>query len=134
MDLFEDDKRLFLKPVLAFADCLMSAYADGPCSCVRCKDDDGSQAGYTHLHTVDIEGGTFSRRFAISSYSDVRGALARAWESFYKTVLPEGGRADMGAIAAFVQGAAARRIELVLYAAGVIKDVDGAPHFMAGEA
>lgn len=134
MDLFEDDKRLFLKPVLAFADCLMGAFVAGPCSCIRCVDDDGSQKGYTHLHTVDIGGGVFKRRFAVSTYSDVRGALAKAWESFYKTVLPEGGRADMSAIAAFVQGSAARRIELVLYAAGVIQDVDGAPHFVAGEA
>ena len=134
MDLFEDDKRLFLKPVLAFAECLMGAFVDGPCGCIRCAEDDGSQKGYTHLHTVEIGGGVFNRRFAISTYSDVRGALAKAWESFYKTVLPEEGRADLGAIAAFVQGAASRRIELVLYAAGVIKDVDGVPQFMAGEA
>lgn len=89
MDLFEDDKRLFLKPVLAFADCLMGAFVAGPCGCIRCLDDDGSQKGYTHRHTVDIGGGVFNRRFAVSTYSDVRGALAKAWESFYKTVLPD---------------------------------------------
>lgn len=133
MDLFEDDKRLFLRPVLAFSECLMGAYADGPCTCIRCQDGDGSQKDYTHLHTVEIGGSVFNRRFAISTYSDVRGALAKAWESFYKTVLPESGRADMRAIAAFVQGAAARRIEVALYAAGVITDVDGVPHFVGGE-
>jgi hypothetical protein len=133
VDLFEDDKRLFLRPVQAFGECLMAAFADGPCACLRCKDGEGSQKGYAHLHTVEIAGSVFNRRFAVSTYSDVRGALAKAWESFYKTVMPEGGRADMSAIATFVQGAASRRLEVVLYAAGVIKDVDGAPHFMTGE-
>jgi hypothetical protein len=134
VDLFEDDKRLFLKPVLAFGECLMSAFAEGACGCIRCKEGNGSQAGYTHLHTVEIAGGVFNRRFAISTYSDVRGALARAWESFYKTVLPDGGRADMGAIATLVQGTASRRIALVLYAAGVVADVEGVPHFVADQA
>lgn len=133
MDLFEDDKRLFLRPVLAFGECLMSALADGPCGCIRCKDSDGSQSGYAHLHTVEIAGQVLNRRFAISTYSDVRGALAKAWESFYKTVLPEGGRADMNSIATFVQGAALRRLEVVLYAAGVVADVDGVPYFVGGE-
>nr|WP_225934218.1 hypothetical protein [Pseudomonas azerbaijanoccidentalis] len=118
---------------MAFAECLMAAFADGPCGCIRCKDGDGSQSGYAYLHTVEIAGRVLNRRFAISTYSDVRGALAKAWESFYKTVLPEGGRADMNAIAAFVQGPAARRIEVALYAAGVVADVDGVPHFVSGE-
>jgi hypothetical protein len=132
VDLFEEDKRLALKPVRAFGDLLMEAFAKGPCTCIRCRENHGSQEGYQYQHTFEIDGVVLNRRFAVSSHSDVRGALSKAWEAYYKIALPEHGPADMGAISVLVQGEASRRLRPMLYAVGVVKDVDDIPHFSAG--
>jgi len=132
MDLFEEDKRLFLRPVMALSEHLVEAFADGACTCVRCKESGGDQTAYSTPHTFEVAGRQIKRRFAISSHSDVRGALAKAWQSYYKTDLPETGPADMGAIATLVQGQAARLLEPLLYAVGVITRVKDVPHFSEG--
>ncbi|MFJ3685570.1 hypothetical protein [Pseudomonas sp. NPDC090208] len=129
MDLFEEDKRLFLAPVRAFDKSLMGAFTEGACTCIRCRDGAGAQVGYKHLHTFDIAGGVFRRRFAGSTQSDIRGALSKAWEAYYKTALPVAGEADLSAITAMTQGEASRRVGTLLYASGVIADVEGKPHF-----
>jgi len=132
VDLFEEDKRLTLKPVRAFGDLLLKAFANGPCTCIRCRESHGSQEGYEYLHTFEIDGVVLNRRFAISSYSDVRGALSKAWEAYFKTKLPEDGPVDMEAISVLVQGEASRRLRPMLYAADVVRDIEDAPHFSAG--
>lgn len=132
MDLFEEDKRLTLKPVRAFRDLLLKAFATGPCTCIRCRETNGSQMDYKYLHTFEIDGVVFNRRFAISAHSDVRGALSKSWEAYFKTELPEGGPADMEAISVLVQGEAAGFLRPMLYAADVVRDIEGVPHFSAG--
>jgi hypothetical protein len=68
----------------------------------------------------------------VSSYPDVRGALSKAWEAYFKTKLPEDGPVDMEAISVLVQGEASRRLRPMLYAADVVRDIEDAPHFSAG--
>lgn len=46
MDLFDDDKRLTLRPVAAFNELLAAAFANGKCTCIGCEESGGSQDGY----------------------------------------------------------------------------------------
>ncbi len=133
MQLFEEDKRLTLKPVRDFSELLRNAFVKGPCSCLRCQESNGNQEGYQHLHTLEIEEAIYNRRFAITSPSDVRRALAKAWEAFYKTDIPETGPVDMEAILEMVldQIDLHERLPVLLYISGVIKDVDDSPVFVA---
>lgn len=133
MDLFEqDDKRLTLKPVKDFSDLVQSAFGDGRCTCILCINDGAGPAPEQPQHTFEVDGTLISRRFAITAYSDVRGALAKAWESYYKTGLPIQGQMDIEAVTVLVGAEARQRMLLLLVAAGVVKDVDGAPNFAAG--
>lgn len=133
MSLFEEDKRQTLKPVRDFNELLLESFAAGPCSCIRCSKGNGDQTKYEHLHTIEIDGAPFNRRFAISSYSDVRGALSKAWEAFYKTSLPLRGPADIEAVRSLVQSNAVSRLAPLLEASGVVKSLDGTLHFRAEE-
>jgi hypothetical protein len=131
MDLFTDDKRLALKPVNDFNNLLLAAYGNGPCACIRCCENNGNEKGYEHAHTFEIDGQVVNRRFAQSIPSDVRRALAKAWEAYYQNELPEYGPTDPHAITAFVQDEALQRLYPLLYLTGVITDVQGVPSFSA---
>lgn len=130
MDLFDQDKRLTLKPVRDFAELLQSVFAAGACTCVKCTVGNGPGPGQAQ-HTFEIDGHLSSRRFAISAYSDVRGALSKAFESYHKTTLPDRGPVDFEAIAVLVGADALGRLRHLLYASGVVKDLEGVPQFAA---
>ncbi|WGK63476.1 hypothetical protein QAO71_17040 (plasmid) [Halopseudomonas sp. SMJS2] len=132
MDLFEQEKRMTLRPVKALGELLERAFAAGACTCIRCRKCEGAEEGYLYSHTFGIDGMLLNRRFASSSQSDVRGALCKAWEAYYKTDLPDSGPADIAAISALVEGRVSSRLMPLLYAAPVIKDIDGKPHFIPG--
>lgn len=129
MDLFEQDKRLTLKPVRDFADLLQDAFGAGACTCVRCPGDSGT---IVPQHTFLIDGALTNRRFAISSFSDVRGALSKAWEAYYKTTLPECGPVDFESICALVDADLLPRLLPLLYSSAVVKDVESIPQFATG--
>ena len=133
MDLFEKDKNLNLKPVRALGDFLKASFASGECSCARCRESGGKQDGYPSLHTFEIGGEVLNRLFGTTTFSDVRGVFSKAWEAYYKTPMPEVGPADMDAITVLVRDPAVVRLSPLLYAAKVVGDVGGVPHFLQGD-
>lgn len=132
MDLFEQDKRLTLKPVRDLADLLQNAFGAGVCTCVRCLEHPGDCSTIVAQHTFLIDEAPAHRRFAISSYSDVRGALSKAWEAYYKTKLAERGPVDFESICALVDHDLRPRLRPLLYASAVVTDVESIPQFAAG--
>ncbi len=134
MDLFDqEDKRLSLKPVKEFADLVRNAFGDGRCTCVLCRDGGAGPAPKKPQHTLDLDGTLVCRRFAITAYSDVRGALSKAWESYYKTTLPDQGLVDMDAITVLVGDDALPRLLLLLLEAGVVAKNDEQELLFAAE-
>jgi len=132
VDLFDqEDKRLSLKPVKEFADLVRNAFADGQCGCILCINGGAGPAAGQAQHTYEIDGAIVSRRFAISTFADVRGGLAKAWESYYKTELPEQGPVDVDAIGILVGDEARPTLLVLLGAAGVVKEVEDGLHFVA---
>lgn len=132
MDLFDDDKRLFMAPVVALHTAVQAAFGAGACSCIRCKSSAGDEVGYLQGHTFAIDGRSVHRKFARTSHSDVRGDLAKAWKSYYKTELPAQGAADMSAISQLVPYPHGSRLTTLLHAAGVVRQVENETHFAVG--
>ena len=101
-DLFAVDKRLSLKPIVDFNKYVASAFGDGACTCIRCKDNEGITDAYERQHTFEIGGKTVNRRFAMTSGTDVQAALKKAWTSFYKEDLKIGDRVDTSRVGEFL--------------------------------
>lgn len=121
MDLFEEDKRLTLKPVRDLSATLVFGMMPGACTCIRCKESNGNQEGYAHLHTFEIGMRAFNRRFTHTAYSDIRGALSAAWEAYYKKPLPESGAIDLADVYHLLSDEAAPFLVPLLCASGVAK-------------
>lgn len=132
MDLFEDDKRLFMAPVVGLHTAVKAAFGAGACTCIRCASSAGDETGYQQGHTFTVDGRSVHRKFARTSHSDVRGDLAKAWKSYYKTNLPAQGLADMGAISNLVPYPDGSRLTTLLFAAGVVRNVENETQFAAG--
>ncbi|WP_263263328.1 hypothetical protein [Pseudomonas sp. RIT-PI-S] len=124
-DLFEVDKRLSLKPVADFNAYLRAAFGDGACTCVRCQQSGGLDAGYTHRHTFEFDGAQGHRRFANTSASDVLLALKKAWLSYTKADLPLSGNLDLDTLRGFVEPALHNRLLPLLSASGLARAVEG---------
>lgn len=124
-DLFEVDKRLALKPVVELNNYLRQAFADGPCTCLRCKESGGDESGYEHRHTFVFAGRQVSRRFACTAASDVLAALKKAWLSYTKAELSVSGNLDLAAVEAFVDSELHERLRALLLASSLVKEVDG---------
>jgi hypothetical protein len=125
-DLFEVDKRLSLKPVVDFNSYLGAAFAAGPCTCVRCVANDGSESGYEFQHTFDFQGQKTNRRFATTAGSDVLQMLKKAWLSYTKAELPLSGSLVLATVKEFVEPQWHQRLLPLLVASGLVKDVEGA--------
>lgn len=120
-DLFDVDKRLALKPVADFNTYLRAAFGPGACTCIRCEQSGGLDAGYTQRHTFEFEGTPAHRRFASTSASDVFLVLKKAWLSYTKTELPLNGTFDLATAHAFVEPALHARLLPVLTACGLVR-------------
>lgn len=125
-DLFEVDKRLSLKPVVDFNTYLRSAFADGPCRCIRCLESGGDETGYSHRHTFILDGKQVNRRFASTAGSDMLLVLKKAWLSYTKTDLPLVGNLDMSVLKSFTDSALHPRLLALLPASGLAREVDDA--------
>jgi len=101
-DLFAVDKRLSLKPIVDFNKYVASAFGDGACTCLRCKDNEGITDSYERQHTFEIGGKTVNRRSAMTSGTDVQVALKKAWKSFYKEDLKVGDQVDSSRVGDFL--------------------------------
>lgn len=124
-DLFEVDKRLALKPIADFNAYLRSAFGEGACACVRCKENGGDDSGYTQRHTFMFAGSQRHRRFASTSASDVLGMLKKAWLSYTKAELPAAGTLDLDAVKGFVEPGLHERLLPLLLASGSAIQLDG---------
>jgi hypothetical protein len=124
-DLFDVDKRLSLKPVTEFNAYLRSAFGEGACTCVRCQQSGGFDAGYTQPHTFVFQGMQAHRRFATTSASDVLLMLKKAWLSYTKAELPATGVLDVKAVQGFVESELHERLVPLLLASGLVTQVDG---------
>lgn len=122
VDLFETDKRLMLKPVMDFNTFLRSAFADGPCTCIRCKENDGSEAGYQYKHTFDLDGHLVNRRFAATTHADVFFALRKAWLSYTKLEMENSGVLDLEVVKEFVSPELHVRLVPLLVACGLVSE------------
>jgi hypothetical protein len=123
-DLFEVDKRLALKPVADFNAYLRGAFGEGNCTCVRCQQSGGLDAGYTHRHTFEFEGAPAHRRFATTSASDLLLVLKKAWLSYTKAELPLTGLLDLRAVQGFVEPGLHGRLVPLLVASGLARAVE----------
>ena len=124
-DLFEVDKRLSLKPVVDFNSYLLAAFGDGPCTCVRCVVSAGDEKGYEYQHTFNFQGHTAHRRFALTAGSDVLQMLKKAWLSYTKADLPGSGDLALETVKEFVEPQLHKRLQPLLLASGLVKDVEG---------
>jgi hypothetical protein len=114
VDLFDDDKRLTLKPVAAFDDLLAAAFAYANCTCIRCKEGGGSQEGYAQLHTFDLDGNGVSRQFIKSMASDVLTVLEKPYKASYNADLPAITDHVLRELEAMANGANVSRVKLLL--------------------
>lgn len=123
-DLFDVDKRLALKPVADFNAYLRAAFGSGVCSCIRCEQNGGVDAGYTQRHTFEFDGTAVHRRFAITSASDAFLALKKAWLSYTRAELPLNGSFDLAGAQAFVEPALHARLLPLLTACGLVRTTE----------
>lgn len=123
-DMFEQDKRLRLKPVLDFNRMLNRAFGEGPCACLRCKQSHGNETGYEHQHSFDIDGNTVNRRFAQTTDSDVFQALKKAWLAYYKEEIDVAHPLEHSQIEVFVEPSLVNRFRTLVLACGLAKEVD----------
>ncbi|MGY2397601.1 hypothetical protein [Pseudomonas sp. SDO5271_S396] len=123
-DLFEVDKRLSLKPVVDFNSYLRSAFGDGSCTCIRCGESQGDEAGYAFQHTFTFDGKPTHRRFASTAGSDVLQALKKAWLSYTKAELPLSGALALETVKEFVEPQLHKRLVPLFLASGLVKDVE----------
>lgn len=120
MDLFDDDKRLALKPVANFNTLLEQAFADGECRCVRCQGNGGAQGGYSQAHTFQVEGRPLARQFLQTAQGDVQGVLEKAYKAFYKATLPAIDEASLGELQAMATQPNVARVKLLLEVSGLL--------------
>lgn len=124
-DLFDVDKRLALKPIADFNAYLRAAFGAGTCTCIRCEQSGGLDAGYTQRHTFEFEGAPAHRRFANTRASDAFLMLKKAWLSYTKAELPLDGRFDLAGVQAFVEPALHTRLLPLLTACGLVRATEG---------
>jgi len=103
-DLFEVDKRLGLKPVVA---------------------SEGDETGYEYQHTFNLDGQVVHRRFASTAGSDVLLVLKKAWLSYTKAELEVYGNLALATVKEFVAPELHKRLAPLFLASGLVKDVDG---------
>lgn len=132
MDLFDDDKRLALKPVVAFNAFLLEAFADGECSCIRCQKSNGSQEGYTELHTFDADGRKVARQFTKTLPVDIESVLKKAYKAFFKAELPVLSEALLretllGELQAMANQEMVGRVRLLLEVSGLVGGAGSEP-------
>ncbi|MCO8165285.1 hypothetical protein NJC40_18865 [Pseudomonas sp. 21LCFQ02] len=120
LDLFDDDKRLALKPVVAFNAFLLEAFAQGACSCIRCQKSNGNQEGYTELHTFEADGRKVARQFTKTLPADVESVLKKAYKAFYKAELPALNEALLGELQAMANHDLVGRVRLLLEVSGLL--------------
>lgn len=120
MDLFDDDKRLALKPVVTFNTLLAEAFADGECTCIRCKKGGASQEGYAHLHTFEVDGKRVARRFTKTMHAEVKTTLEKAYKAFYKADLPAITEDMLGDLRAMANSGNVYRVKLLLEVSGLL--------------
>jgi len=127
----EVDFRLSLKPIMLFNDFVERAFGDGPCTCIYCKENNGSERGYVYQHTFSFETGVVNRRFAITSAGDVLQALRNAWLSYTKNELNATGVLPLDTIREFVKPNLQERLVPLFISSGAVKSIDG--DLMLGE-
>jgi hypothetical protein len=120
-DMFAVDKRLGLKPVVDCNAFLRQAFADGPCTCVRCVESGSDQSAYEAAHTFDLDG-VVSRRFAQTTSSDVLQVLKKAWLAYYKTEMRGTGELDLNALNELIEPALRIRVRALVLASGLASE------------
>jgi len=127
----EVDFRLSLKPIMLFNDFIERAFGDGPCTCICCKESNGSERGYVYQHTFSFETGVVNRRFAITSVGDVLQVLRSAWFSYTKNELNAASVLPLDTIREFVKPNLQERLVPLFISSGAVKSIDG--DLMLGE-
>jgi hypothetical protein len=120
LDLFDDDKRLALASVVAFNKLLEQAFADGECTCVRCKESTASPFGSGPAHTFDVHTGKVARKFVQTVPADVEAVLKKAYKAFYKAELPVVNEALLGDLEAMASQNNAGRVKVLLEVTGLL--------------